>query len=189
MAEDPPFVHWQLYNIPPDVLMLEEGLPGAPKLKKPEGALQAATDRGSFGYVGPQPPVGDPAHRYHVQVFALDTLLDLPFGASRAELLAAMRGRVLAQGELVSTFQREIGTVPAPRGAEAADFINPGRPAVSEGATIHRVGRPADRTWRGGPFRRRRPPLNGSGSRSPTRPSCPRPTRGSAPTASTTTCV
>jgi phosphatidylethanolamine-binding protein (PEBP) family uncharacterized protein len=53
-----------------------------------------------------KPPEGDAAHHYHLQVFALDRELDLPHGASRAELLDAMQGRVLAKGRLVGTYQR-----------------------------------------------------------------------------------
>lgn len=106
VREDPPFVHWTVYNVPAEVTMLDEGLPGAPRLLKPEGAGQGANERGSTGYFGPRPPVGDPPHHYHFQVFALDALLQLPHGASRAELLAAMRGHVLASGEVVGTYQR-----------------------------------------------------------------------------------
>ena len=106
VAQEPPFVHWMMYNIPPDVTMLGEAVPGTPRLLKPEGALQGANDRGSTGYFGPRPPVGDPAHPYHIQVFALDTMLDLPHGASRADFLAAIEGHVLASGEIVGTYQR-----------------------------------------------------------------------------------
>ena len=106
VAMDPPFVHWQLYNVPVGVTALEEGLPGAPKLDVPSGALQGGNDYGSLGYYGPRPPMPDPAHRYHVQVFALDQMLDLPHGASRAEVLDAMRGHVLAHGTLVGTYER-----------------------------------------------------------------------------------
>ncbi len=113
MMEDPdvpaklkPFVHWTLYDIPADVTRLGEAVPGAPALAVPEGARQGRNDYGSLGYFGPRPPKSDPPHRYHVQVFALDTALDLPFGASRAELLDALRGHVLASGTLVGTFER-----------------------------------------------------------------------------------
>jgi phosphatidylethanolamine-binding protein (PEBP) family uncharacterized protein len=50
----------------------------------------------------------DPPHRYHFQVFALDSLLQLPPGADRDQLLAAMRGKVLGKGELVGTFQQTV---------------------------------------------------------------------------------
>lgn len=106
VGQDPPFVHWLLYDVPVGVTRLDEAVPGGPWVPKPEGALQGPNEYGSLGYFGPRPPKGDPPHAYHVQVFALDTMLDLPFGASRAELLDAMRGHVLASGELVGSYER-----------------------------------------------------------------------------------
>ncbi len=105
-----PFTHWVLYDIPADVASLREAVPGTPRLEIPAGALQGPNDRGSIGYYGPRPPKGDPAHRYHVQVFALDAELGLPFGATRAEVIGAMRGHVLAKGEVVGTYQRPADT-------------------------------------------------------------------------------
>jgi Raf kinase inhibitor-like YbhB/YbcL family protein len=105
-SRDPPFVHWMLYNLPPHVTDLREGIPGQPRLELPPGALQGVNDRGSIGYFGMRPPKGDPAHHYHVQIFALDTMLDLPHGTSRARLLDAMQGHVLAKGEIVGTYKR-----------------------------------------------------------------------------------
>ena len=78
-------------------------MPGTPQLPLPQGAKQGANDRGSTGWFGMRPPAGDPAHNYHFQVFALEKMLDLPHGASRAELLDAMRGHVLLAGEIVGT--------------------------------------------------------------------------------------
>src|SRR5918994_1653015 len=72
VGHDPPFVHWTIYDLPPDVTELREGVPGQPRLLLPDGALQGRNDRGSTGYFGMRPPKGDPAHHYHVQVFALD---------------------------------------------------------------------------------------------------------------------
>lgn len=105
VSTEPPFLHWALYNVPADVMMLEEGIPGHPKLSVPMDALQGPNDYGSLGYFGPRPPVGE-THTYHVQVFALDTVLPLQFGASRTELLEAMEGHVLAAGDLVGTYSR-----------------------------------------------------------------------------------
>lgn len=113
VVEDPdarpvtPFVHWLAWNIPATVTHLPEGLQEQLRLTAPEGVLQGATSRGSPGYYGPRPPPMDPPHRYHFQVFALDAQLDLPPGADRDQLLAAMRGRVLAKGDLVGTFQQQ----------------------------------------------------------------------------------
>ena len=112
IMEDPdapqkPFVHWLAWNIPATVTSLPEGLQEQPRLTEPEGVLQGRTTRGSTGYYGPRPPVGDPAHHYHFQVFALDTVLALPFGADRDQLLNAMHGHVLAKGELVGRYRQQ----------------------------------------------------------------------------------
>jgi Raf kinase inhibitor-like YbhB/YbcL family protein len=114
IAEDPdarsitPFVHWVAYNIPASVTSLPEGLQEQARLTEPEGLLQGKTSRGSVGYFGPRPPVGDPPHHYHFQVFALDSRLDVPPGAERDEVLKAMSGHVLAAGELVGTYQQTV---------------------------------------------------------------------------------
>lgn len=106
VAQNPPFVHWLLFNIPADVAELPEGIPPLPELLKPEGALQGKNDRGSIGYIGPNPPTEDPAHHYYFQVFALDTTLDLPVGPTREELLKAMEGHVLESGQLIGLYDR-----------------------------------------------------------------------------------
>ncbi len=112
VMEDPdarpitPFVHWVAWNVPADTTELSEGLQEQGRLTLPDGLLQGATSRGSEGYYGPRPPVGDPDHHYHVQVLALDTLLDVPAGATRDEVLAAASGHVLAKGELVGTYRQ-----------------------------------------------------------------------------------
>jgi Raf kinase inhibitor-like YbhB/YbcL family protein len=104
-AKPTPFVHWILYNVPVEVTALAEGVPGAPSLPLPEGARQGVNDRGSFGYFGPKPP-DEKDHHYHFQVFALDTTLDLPTNAARKDILDAMKGHVLAQGEIVGVFNK-----------------------------------------------------------------------------------
>jgi Raf kinase inhibitor-like YbhB/YbcL family protein len=106
--EGKPFVHWVAYNIPGSLAALPEGLQEQARLTDPDGLLQGKTTRGSVGYLGPRPPVGDPPHHYHFQVFALDTPLDVPAGAERDEVLAAMKGHVLAAGELVGTYQQTV---------------------------------------------------------------------------------
>lgn len=89
--------HWILTNIPPETSALRAGTP------PPEGAIATMNDIGNRGYAGPCPPSG--RHRYRFQVFALDTRIPRP--ASRAELLSAIEGHVLAQGELVGTYQKQ----------------------------------------------------------------------------------
>ncbi|RZJ08649.1 MAG: YbhB/YbcL family Raf kinase inhibitor-like protein [Rubrivivax sp.] len=114
IAEDPdakpitPFVHWVAWNIPGNLTMLPEGLQEQERLTDPPGLRQGPTSRGSPGYFGPRPPVGDPPHHYHFQLLALDTLLDLPLGAGRDEVVAAAKGHVIAKGELVGTYRQDI---------------------------------------------------------------------------------
>jgi Raf kinase inhibitor-like YbhB/YbcL family protein len=103
VVEDPdapaptPFEHWVVWNIPGSVTQIPEGLKS--------GAVQGRNGHGKMGYAGPRPPVGDPPHHYHFQVFALDRTLDVPPGADREKLLPAFRGHVLAKGDLVGTYQ------------------------------------------------------------------------------------
>lgn len=106
-AEPKPFTHWIVYGIPAGLTGLREGLPTEPILQEPKGVMQGTNSRGSTGYVGPKPPAGDPPHHYHLQVFALDTMPALEPGATRAALLAAIEGHVLAAGEVVGTFARD----------------------------------------------------------------------------------
>lgn len=113
LMEDPdahtdplPFTHWVAWNIPSEVTALEEGLPAAGHLQDPQGMRQGANTKGEIGYMGPRPPKGDPAHKYHIQIFAVDTKLDLPIGADKDEVLKALKGHVLSMGELRGNFKR-----------------------------------------------------------------------------------
>jgi Raf kinase inhibitor-like YbhB/YbcL family protein len=114
LVEDPdanitplPVVHWIVWNIPSVVTELREGLESLDRLEDPMGLRQGPnTAAGNVGYKGPHPPDGDPAHHYHFQIFALDQKLDLPVGANREDLVKAMRGHVLAKGELIGLFKR-----------------------------------------------------------------------------------
>lgn len=114
VMEDPdshpikPFVHWVAWNIPASVTSLPEGLQEQLRLVEPEGVLQGRNSSGTHGYFGPKPPVGDPAHHYHFQILALDSMLDIPPTSDRDAFLAAASGHVLAKGELVGTYQQKI---------------------------------------------------------------------------------
>jgi len=113
IMEDPdarpvtPVVHWLAWNIPAGLTSLPEGLQEQPRLTEPEGVLQGRSSHGSTGWYGPHPPVGDAPHHYHFQVYALDRMLDVPWGADRDTLLQAMQGHVLAKGELVGTYAQK----------------------------------------------------------------------------------
>jgi Raf kinase inhibitor-like YbhB/YbcL family protein len=103
-----PFIHWLAWNIPANLTRLPEGLQEQARVTAPDGVLQGRGTRGSPGYFGPRPPVGDPPHHYHFQLFALDTLLEVPPFADRAVLLAAMNNHVIAKGEVVGLFAQKV---------------------------------------------------------------------------------
>ncbi|MGH7137482.1 MAG: YbhB/YbcL family Raf kinase inhibitor-like protein, partial [Pirellulales bacterium] len=60
----------------------------------------------TVGYRGPAPPKGHGVHHYHFHLYALDAPLSLAAKADKKQLLAAMKGHILAEGELVGTYQR-----------------------------------------------------------------------------------
>ena len=97
------WVHWILYNIPADADMLPEAVP--PKRELPNGARQGLNDFKKLGYNGPAPPPG-PAHRYVFKLYALDTALNLAAGATKAELLEAIQGHILAEAQLTGMYGR-----------------------------------------------------------------------------------
>lgn len=97
------FTHWVLFNIPSNTRQLPQAVPTQAQL--PSGALQGKNDFGRIGYGGPCPPPGRP-HRYRFTVYALDKSLDLHAGASKKQVLDAMRGHILVQGQLTGTYQR-----------------------------------------------------------------------------------
>jgi Raf kinase inhibitor-like YbhB/YbcL family protein len=101
-----PWVHWVLYKIPPSTSVLPEGQPTSATLKEPAGALQGKNSWARIGYGGPAPPKGHGTHHYHFKLYALDSGLDLPPAVDKKSLLNAMQGHVLAEGELVGTYQR-----------------------------------------------------------------------------------
>ncbi|MEW5772711.1 MAG: YbhB/YbcL family Raf kinase inhibitor-like protein [Thermodesulfobacteriota bacterium] len=96
------WVHWLVYNIPAPAFRLAAKIPR--EAEHASGLKQGANSWGRIGYGGPCPPSG--VHRYFFRLYALDTVLDLPGGASRDEVEAAMAGRVLDQAELMGTYSR-----------------------------------------------------------------------------------
>ena len=104
----PPFVHWVVYNIPPDVSSVPEALPFESDQKMPESLASATQGVSGFRrpfYRGPAPPPGK-LHHYYFAVYALDLAPELTNGLTRDELLDAIKGHVLGKGELVATYQR-----------------------------------------------------------------------------------
>lgn len=97
------FTHWVLFNLPADSRELPEAIPVQSQL--PKGALQGKNDFGKIGYGGPCPPPGRP-HRYQFALYALEQPLDLKPGTSKQQVLEAMQGHILAQGQLTGRYQR-----------------------------------------------------------------------------------
>jgi Raf kinase inhibitor-like YbhB/YbcL family protein len=97
-----PFVHWLLYGIPADKRDLPEGIPGQAQL--PDGSRQGTNGFDKIGYGGPCPPGSSP-HRYLFDLYALDAPLNLPGGAGEPQVAEAMKGHILAKGQLVARYQ------------------------------------------------------------------------------------
>jgi Raf kinase inhibitor-like YbhB/YbcL family protein len=91
-----------LYDLPAEKRELPEGLPNQAQL--PDGSRQGQNDFDKTGYGGPCPP-GKSAHRYVFALYALDSRLNLPIGATRKQVEKAMKGHVLAYGELIGRYQ------------------------------------------------------------------------------------
>jgi Raf kinase inhibitor-like YbhB/YbcL family protein len=96
------WVHWVIFNLPGDTRDLAESTPHVKEL--PNGAKQGTNDFGKIGYGGPCPPGG--THRYYFKIYSLDTDLDLKAGATKAQLLQAMKGHILGEGQLMGKYKR-----------------------------------------------------------------------------------
>jgi Raf kinase inhibitor-like YbhB/YbcL family protein len=96
------WVHWVLYNLPPTAGKLAEAVE---RNALPTGTREGLNDWKRTGYGGPCPPVG--RHRYFHKLFAIDTVLPDLGRPSKSQLEKAMRGHVLAQAELVGTYEKK----------------------------------------------------------------------------------
>jgi Raf kinase inhibitor-like YbhB/YbcL family protein len=93
-----PWVHWVLYHIPPTATGIPEG--------ESAGGTPGKNSWGETAWGGPMPPKGHGTHHYQFRVYALALPVALEAGATKQELLAAMQGHILAEGELVGTYSR-----------------------------------------------------------------------------------
>lgn len=96
------WVHWVMWNIPADKKGLAENV--SPDESLADGSMQGITDFKRPGYGGPCPPSG--THRYYFKVYALDTNLELGKTTTKKDLLKAMEGHILAQGQLMGKYKR-----------------------------------------------------------------------------------
>jgi len=97
------WVHWVLYDLSPGLSDLPEGLAIGAEL--PGVGIQGQNDFNQLGYGGPCPPRGTP-HHYYFTLYALDQMLNLPSGVTKADLENAMKGHLIAQGQLIGKYGR-----------------------------------------------------------------------------------
>ncbi len=95
------WVHWVLYNLPPSCTHLDPGVSGS---GLPPGTKEGQNDWKRSGYGGPCPPIG--RHRYFHKLYALDVELPDPGAAPKSVVVEAMAGHILAESQLVGTYQR-----------------------------------------------------------------------------------
>lgn len=98
------WVHWVIYNIPPNATTLSAGIQRADQLPSP--AQEGKNDWQNVGYGGPCPPIGK--HRYFFTLYALDVLLPDLNHPTKAHLQQAMEGHVLAQTQLMGTYEKKF---------------------------------------------------------------------------------
>ena len=95
------WVHWVLFNLPPNTTGLPEGITS---VDLPNGTVEGLNDWKITGYGGPCPPVG--RHRYFHKLYALDTIIDDMEKPNKAKIEAAMSGHIIAKTELVGTYEK-----------------------------------------------------------------------------------
>ena len=98
-------LHWMVINIPGTRTSLPEGVPADP-VQIAGGGMQLPSIGGTPGYRGPGAPAAGPPHHYTFELYALDTMLDLPAEASREDVMAAMQGHIRGKGVLMGRFIR-----------------------------------------------------------------------------------
>jgi len=103
IVEDPDassgtWVHWLVWNIPPDIIKFDEGA-------IPKGAVQGMNNFGKMSYGGPCPPSG--THRYYFKLYALNSKLNLEEGSSKADLEQAIENHILIQTELIGLYSKK----------------------------------------------------------------------------------
>ncbi len=96
------YVHWVLYNLPPDLAELPAAVTAT---ALPKGVLEGLNDWKRTGYGGPCPPIG--RHRYYFKLYALDTVLADLKTPTKAQLEKAMNGHILEQTELMGTYEKK----------------------------------------------------------------------------------
>lgn len=116
ICEDPiaptpqPFVHWIVYKIPATAKGLPENMPSDAATPMPgelKGTIQGLSGFRRPMWRGPAPPKPGVAHQYHFIVYALDAPLEVAEGLNKTQLLEAMKGHIIGQGEIMATYERK----------------------------------------------------------------------------------
>jgi Raf kinase inhibitor-like YbhB/YbcL family protein len=114
-----PFVHWLIWNIPPNTTTLPEGIPTRPRVELAERstdpgfpehdvgpAFQGTNSAGEIGYTGPCPPTGDPPHTYEITLYSLQSTLDVKPKAKRSDLGSAIEDVLIGKTVITGEFGR-----------------------------------------------------------------------------------
>ncbi|MGC9112304.1 YbhB/YbcL family Raf kinase inhibitor-like protein [Acidilobus sp.] len=101
------FIHWVIYNMPPTLTRLEEGIGSSGAREIPGVGVQGLNDFGDVGYGGPCPPRGHGPHRYYFALHALSAQLTLRSPVTASSLLNTMRGKVLGYSLLMGRYSRQ----------------------------------------------------------------------------------
>jgi hypothetical protein len=109
-ADQRNFVHWILFNIPPEIQSVPENVQGDAVVASLGGAMQGRSGDGKVGWTPICPNPGR-AHRIVFRIYAVDQMLDIPAGASRGDVEGALKGHYLGQAAIVSSYAR---TAPQP---------------------------------------------------------------------------
>lgn len=102
-----PFVHWMIYNLPPTITKLPEGIPHRDRLGSPVYANQGKNSFGKIGYNGPLPPAGTGVHHYVFRLYALSRDIALLPGAERRIFMQEVENHVLEKAELMGVFEKK----------------------------------------------------------------------------------
>lgn len=99
------FIHWLVWNVPPEMTQIPPGIARTGVPKELEGAIQGENDFGELDYRGPCPP-GSVEHKYRFNLYALDQRLELKPGTGRQRLKEAMEGHIVEKTILRGTYSR-----------------------------------------------------------------------------------
>jgi len=99
------FVHWVIWNIPPEVEEIPEGIPTGERVDLLEGAVQGKNGFGELGYRGPCPPSG-PSHKYRFKLYALDGIVDLNPGVLKVDLEREVEDLLIEKDSIMGKYER-----------------------------------------------------------------------------------